>query len=62
MSSMYKRSIHARSRNNCCSGNAMSIKCYVCVCVSVAVGIQHAKYMIVICGLSGSNIRLHIIS
>ena len=34
-----------------------------CVCVSVALGIQHAKRMrrIAICGLSGSTIFFHII-
>ena len=28
----YKRDIKARSRNHCCSGKAISIKCYECVC------------------------------
>ena len=37
---------------------------YVCVCVFVALGIQHAMHMhhIVMCGLPGSKIFFHIIS
>ena len=36
----------------------------MCVCVSVALAIQmtHAPYYIVICGLSGCTIFLHIVS
>jgi len=50
------------SCNNCCSGKAISIT--YSECGFVALVIQHAKRMhpIVICGLSGSTIFLHIIS
>jgi hypothetical protein len=55
---MYKRSIDARSLNNCCRGRTISVKYSVCVCVSVALVIEHAKRMchIVVCDLSDSTI------
>jgi hypothetical protein len=54
--------IEGRSCNYCYRGKAINIT--YSECVSVALGIQHAKRMrrIVICGVSGSNIRFHIIS
>jgi hypothetical protein len=55
----FKRNI---SSKYCCSGKAISITYFECV--SVALGIQHAKRMrhIVICGFSGSTKFIHIIS
>jgi len=44
----------------------LCVRAWVCMCVrvSVALGIQHAKRVrhIVICGLSGSTVFFHIIS
>jgi hypothetical protein len=57
----YILDIEAFSRNHCCS--VENIITYS-KCGSAAVGIQHAKRMrhIVVCGLSGSTIFLHIIA
>jgi hypothetical protein len=38
---MYKRNIEVRSRNCCCRGEAVSIT--LSECMSVTLGIQHAK-------------------
>jgi len=59
---MYKRKIEARSHNHFCHGKAISIT--YSECVSVAFVVQHAKRVrhIVICGLSGAIIFVHIIS
>jgi len=53
-----------RSRNNFCRGKQRIIKYYNCVtaCVSYPACNAHVPYYIVICGLSGSIILLHIIS
>jgi hypothetical protein len=40
---MYKHDIEARSHNNCCRAKAIGITSSECV--SLAVGIQHAKRM-----------------
>jgi hypothetical protein len=52
------------SRNHYCHAKAKRIIYYVCVCVFVTLGIQHAMRMcyIVICGLCGSTIFSHVIS
>jgi len=57
-----KRNIEARTCNHRCSGKAVSIT--YSECVLVLLGIQHAMRVchIVICGLSGSTVLLHIIS
>ena len=57
-----QRNIEARSRNHCCRGKATSITYYVRVFVGLV--IQHAMRMchVVICGLSGSTISIHITS
>jgi hypothetical protein len=56
------RNAEAHSRNHCCRGKAVSITHSECVFVTLV--IQHAMRMrrIVICGLSGSKIFVHIIS
>jgi len=59
---MYTRNIATPSHNHCCRGKTTSITYFEFV--SVALVIQHTKRMrryIVICGLSGSAILLHII-
>ena len=50
---VHEDNVGTRSHNHCCCGNAVSIT--YSECVSVALGIQHAKCMrhVVICGLSG---------
>jgi len=60
----YNRNTEARSCNHSCSEQAISITYSECVCVLVALGIQHAMRMryTVICGLSGSAVFFHIIS
>ena len=57
----YKRTIEALSRNSCCRGKTISV--IYSECVSVALGIQHAKLLrrIFVCGLSGCTIFFHII-
>ena len=62
---MYVRSnIEARSCKRSCSGTAIGITCYGCVLVLVALGTQCAMRMrlIVICGVPGSTVVLHIVS
>jgi len=58
------RNIEARPCNHCCSGKVVSITQPECVCVFIALGIQHAMRMhhIVVCGLPRSKIFFHIIS
>ena len=58
------RNIEARYCYHCCSGRAVSVTYSECVCVCVAIVIQHAKCMrsIVLCGLSGSTVFLHIVT
>jgi hypothetical protein len=58
----YRRSIEARSCKHCCSGKTISIT--YSECVFVALGTQNAMRMryIVICGLSGTTVFVHIIS
>jgi len=54
----YRRNIEARSRNHCCSGQAINVTCSECVFVALAV--QHAECMrpcyIVVCGLPGCTV------
>jgi hypothetical protein len=56
------RHLKARWCNRCCSGKAMSVTYYEHV--FVVLGIQHAMRMrlVLICGLPGSKIFVHIIS
>jgi hypothetical protein len=49
----YKRNNEARSRNHCCCGKAISITYSECLCVCVALVIQHAKRM---CGIILSSV------
>jgi extradiol dioxygenase family protein len=58
----YKRYILAHSCNHCCRRKAMRIA--YSECVFVALGIQNSMrtHHIVICGLSGCTVFLHIIS
>ena len=57
-----QRNIEVLSCNHCCSGNAISIT--YSECVLLALGIQHVMRMryIIICGLPGCTMFLHIIS
>ena len=57
-----QRNNEARSRNHCCRGKAINIMYYESVFVGLA--IHHAMRMrhVVICGLSGCIISIHIIS
>ena len=57
-----QRNTEARSQNRSCRGKDVTFTYYESM--SVAVVIQHAMRMrrIVICGLSGSTIFVHIIS
>jgi len=57
---IHKRIIEVRSCNHCCSGRALNAT--YAECVSVSLGIQHAKLMRIIYGLFGSTIFLYIIS
>jgi len=56
------RNMETRSYNHCCSGKTTNIT--YSECVFVALGSQHAMRLrnIVICGLPGSIVLLHIIS
>ena len=60
----YKRNTEAGSCNHCWSEQAISITYSECVCVLVALGVQHAMCMRhpVICGLSGSVMFFQIMS
>ena len=57
-----ERNIDARSFNHCCGGKATSIT--YSECVFRTIGSQHAMRMhrIVVCGLPGATIFLHIIT
>jgi hypothetical protein len=57
---IYKRNIEARSRNHCCRGKAISVT--YSEYASIALVKAHVLYYIVICGLPGSTMFLHIIS
>jgi len=61
---MYKRNIQARSRDHCCCGKAVSIVYSQCVSVALRYPASkaHAPYSIVIRGLFGSTIFVHITS
>ena len=56
--------IEERSRNHCCRGKAVSITYSECVLVAPSYPAckAHAPYYIVIFGLSGSTIFLHVVS
>jgi hypothetical protein len=61
---MYKRNNEARSINHSCSGKAVTVT--NSECLFVALFIEHAIRMrrvnVVICGLRGSTVFLHITS
>jgi hypothetical protein len=65
VSSLHEDNTGALSYNHCCCGKAMSITQPECVCVFVALGIQHAMciaILSVICGFPRSTIFFHIFS
>ena len=59
---MYKCNIRARSRNNCCRARAISITYSECVPVGISYPTFEtlAPHFVIICGLSGCKIFLHI--
>jgi len=58
-----KCNMEALSHNHCSHGNAISIKCYECVCSHRYPACSaHAPYYIVICSLFSCAIFLHIVS
>jgi len=56
----YKSLIDVKSCIICGSGKALNITYSECVLVPLV--IQHARYYVIICGLSGSTIFFYIIS
>jgi len=59
------RDTERRARNSCCRGKAISIIYSECVPVALFIQhtyIAHASYYVVICGLSGCTVFLHLAS
>jgi len=58
---MYKRNIEVRYWNSFCSGKAISITYWECVCVALVICHAMCIHHIVICGLPCSTLFFHLI-